>query len=99
MQAAWGDLRVGNIVRVYCGECVPADLLILTCGHSESAILDLRMAAWGDLRVGNIVRVYCGECVPADLLILTCGHSESAILDLRMVDGGTAYERRKQTTR
>lgn len=34
---------MGNIVRVYCGECVPADLLILTCGHSESAILDLRM--------------------------------------------------------
>ncbi|XP_026193746.1 uncharacterized protein LOC113147416 [Cyclospora cayetanensis] len=33
--AVWGTLRVGNIVRVHSGECVPADLLILTCGNAE----------------------------------------------------------------
>ncbi|KAL8435373.1 hypothetical protein ACSSS7_002561 [Eimeria intestinalis] len=40
---SWGEVRAGNIVRVYEGEAVPAGLLILNCGPAESAILDLRM--------------------------------------------------------
>ncbi|CDI75902.1 Guanylyl cyclase, related [Eimeria praecox] len=61
-EAAWGDLRVGNIVRVYCGECVPADLLILTCGHSESAVLDLRMVDGA----ASFTRRYCVRETKAD---------------------------------
>ncbi|KAL8453689.1 hypothetical protein Emag_001734 [Eimeria magna] len=40
---SWGELRAGNIVRVFEGEAVPAGLLILNCGPADSAILDLRM--------------------------------------------------------
>ncbi|CDJ47305.1 hypothetical protein, conserved [Eimeria brunetti] len=61
-EAVWGDLRVGNIVRVYCGECVPADLLILTCGHSESATLDLRMVDGA----ASFTRRYCVRETKAD---------------------------------
>lgn len=82
-EVPWGSLRPGNIVRVYEGECVPADLLILNCGHSASAILDLRMVD----SAASFTRRYCVRDTKAD-------YSLTALAGLRgrVVCEGPAYD-------